>query len=390
MKFFLKLLPLVVLFLTIGCQNNEKKNEVKGSDNPYYLKISLENTAAEYAVLYGFWGDQQIQIDSLSIIDGIIKYDISEKCNMGVYRLVLSDFGFDFIFNNENVEIKVDPNNSLNPIEIISSEENRVFYIFQNEYFEIYKEEDSLKKCTLLNDLKSLYSGNNQSDKYANKIISFIINLDLSCYSIPDITHEEIQSILNQVSLDEELLATPYFVSKVLELLNTFKDRDMSLVEKIYDVLNERVDKESIVNHFITVSFWEVGLQDRNKKLLYPIVNDSTCLEWMDGYSKVFSIGDRVEEDICQQNDSYKKHVIMFNSPICSLSNTELRKFENQFSNGLDINFMIYDVGDLEQSIRLKYNLFVFPTILILDGENNLISRWIGTEDCKRILHDNN
>lgn len=103
-----------------------------------YVKGTLE-PAQDYSwiVLYQLKGAKQLYIKNVTIIDGKFSIDFPENSPKGMYRLMYSQQNgsfVDFIYNNENVELKFNPENPYETAEFITSEENKLFksYLYES------------------------------------------------------------------------------------------------------------------------------------------------------------------------------------------------------------------------------------------------------------------
>ena len=86
-------------------------------------------------------GDNYTVIDSTLSENGKIHFELSSDAHPGVYRLVFGKTGYakvmnqdpqmlDFIFNNENIQLKTDFKNPLQTVQVVHSTENNVYFDF--------------------------------------------------------------------------------------------------------------------------------------------------------------------------------------------------------------------------------------------------------------------
>ena len=115
---FKKLLIVIILFSCAA----QSQNYVKGTLN--------FNENYSWVVLYQLKGAQQLYVKNTTIVNGEFSIDFPENSPAGIYRLLYSqqNNGFvDFMYNNETVELKFDPENTSETIEFITSEENKIY-----------------------------------------------------------------------------------------------------------------------------------------------------------------------------------------------------------------------------------------------------------------------
>ncbi|HSW54317.1 MAG TPA: DUF4369 domain-containing protein, partial [Ignavibacteriaceae bacterium] len=98
---------------------------------PQKINIMVENLHSEKAILYSLSGEIQTFVDSLSIVSkGIFKFNLNQQ-HSGFYRLSFdNNRRIDFIYDNEDIEIETDADNTLAETKIIQSEENKIYYEF--------------------------------------------------------------------------------------------------------------------------------------------------------------------------------------------------------------------------------------------------------------------
>lgn len=380
MKYILKIIPLIVVLVFIySCDTDiPQKNVVK--DN---LKLEFNNFNEPYGLMYGFWGDQQIFIDTLKVVNGTINYPISEKCNKGVYRIIFNQFGFEFIYNYENLHFKIDALNELQPFEIISSVENKRLFAFHEQLTQVLNSNDSIAVCKRLLEIKK--SLNTESTVFADQIIRLnLLDFD-KCVHLNDSVLDESQS---QLTLSEDLLATPYFISTLMKDMSSVDPNNTMEIQNSFNKWMKASDGSQIVQHFITVVFHELAFTKSNQNFLIPITSDSECIFWDTVNYPEFAIGSKVEDDLIKNTAEFnknQKHILVFNSNNCEIPHDVLRTYEKEFSDNKSMKMYLFNLSEVPEHVRYKYNLAVTPTVLALDGGYNLISRWTGLDDCQRI-----
>lgn len=253
-------------------------------ENIFLLTIELKNSqnlSQKYSYLYGFWGDNQILVDSIQIVDSKMEYEISKTCNAGVYRLVFPNKKYlDFIYNNEQISFSFDVNDILKTISIIQSEENKRFYSYINDLETIKStlkiekqkklqvdnsdtieiEKQLQKKFTQL--YVKIYTENLQKISNSNSLVYSIIKsmnlLDydqfMSVHPDSKISKSEFYNDIyfkNYSIEDSRLLATPYLYTIIQNYLIFIKDVD---TEKLSDAFTALfgITKQKDIQVFIT------------------------------------------------------------------------------------------------------------------------------------------
>lgn len=114
-----------------------------------YVKGSLTPTNDySWIVLYQLKGVKKIYISNATITGGEFKIDFPENTAKGMYRLLydVENKGFvDFIYNNEDIELKFDPTFPSETLEFIRSDENKIYNEYLEEYGIIQQKMDSLQ-----------------------------------------------------------------------------------------------------------------------------------------------------------------------------------------------------------------------------------------------------
>ncbi|WP_372793737.1 thioredoxin-like domain-containing protein [Lutibacter sp.] len=131
-----KLLFIIVL---ISC-TVQGQTYVKGTLNP------AQNFS--WVVLYQLKGAKQLYIKNVTIVNGEFSIDLPENTPKGMYRLMYSqqNGGFiDFIYNNENVTLKFNPENPFETVKFISSDENQLYHKYLIEFASKQQQLDSLQ-----------------------------------------------------------------------------------------------------------------------------------------------------------------------------------------------------------------------------------------------------
>lgn len=114
-----------------------------GMAKDYRILLNVENLPeGARPILLRMYNGNMYVVDSTTVTgQGRVRFDVSDSIPAGMLRCVLgmSDytrFGggqpvhIDFIFNNEEVELKLDFKNPVGSVEVIVSKENRIYFEF--------------------------------------------------------------------------------------------------------------------------------------------------------------------------------------------------------------------------------------------------------------------
>ena len=158
----LKNILVVIVLLSFSAQS---QTLVKGTLNP----------PQEYSwiVLYQLKGAKQLYIKNVTITNGEFSIAIPENASKGMYRLMYSqqNDGFvDFIYNKESVELNFNPENPLESVEFLTSEENNIYQKYLLEYNSQQQTLDSLQVSffSLQDEIKKTETTNLYKNEFEN------------------------------------------------------------------------------------------------------------------------------------------------------------------------------------------------------------------------------
>ncbi|WP_299528132.1 thioredoxin-like domain-containing protein [uncultured Lutibacter sp.] len=229
-----------------------------------------------WIVLYQLKGAKQLYVKNVTIKDGEFSIDFPENATKGMYRLMYSqqNGGFvDFIYNNENIEVKFNPESPSDTVEFLTSEENIQYakYLFemanwrqeldghQISFFNIEDENERtelqnkyLNSLKYFKDFQTKFEENTEG-KLANNFIK-----SSKIYYAPSLIKTP-QEYLNSVKKhffdfinfeDEELMNSTFISEKVTDYvfyLNGSEDAEVQIV--LYkNAVNEVLIKMQNVN----------------------------------------------------------------------------------------------------------------------------------------------
>lgn len=273
----MKHLILIITLCFVGVANAQK------------LSFSADNIPDTTIYLARYFGPKLYYADTADVVNGKFSYDGS-KHEAGLYAVIMPDGKyFEFIHDNEEVEMHVkDPKRLIPSTEVKKSENNKVFY----EYIrfmtdnkkkanginkEIAEIEDKKKKDKLKGELKDINAGVKEyqksiADKYPHLFVGVLVKMSMDV-ELPDhprdengaitdsnyVYHYYINHYWDNVNLkDPRIVKTPifhnkldkYFSSKgVLQIPDTICTRAEQLISQTDDVDQSNKVFQYIVHH---------------------------------------------------------------------------------------------------------------------------------------------
>jgi thiol-disulfide isomerase/thioredoxin len=202
----LKKLTIILFFITTIVQS---QHIIKGTMSPVDADVT-------WVALYKIQGSKQNYVQNVIINNGVFEFKIPEETSKGMYRLRYKMDNasiVDFIYNNEDIELKFDPKNSIETLQFLASEENILYEDFltktyalqqqldslQYSYFKLSNSDEGLKSEVLYESALVAYKKNQQEfeTKAANKLALHYIKASQKYYSNALI--ESPQEYLNSV-----------------------------------------------------------------------------------------------------------------------------------------------------------------------------------------------
>lgn len=351
--FYLILIPLVI----ISCGDQTINSEI---DDINYLEVE-SMVELNSAHIFGFLGNQMVELDGLQISKNKLNFPISEYCEDGVYRLEINEVLFDFIYNSENIKIKFDPD-SESPIEFIESIENKRFYEFLGEYVNVKSE----NYCDTLETLKIEYCDTQQyiADRLVNSIISF----DPLCFQ------EGKRGVFSKIKYHSLWYSSPYFSSSIYSLL---AQNQLNTDLKAKELYEELVKGTNDYEYFALRScFWEYGSQSKNIKYIQVLFNtsdafDKDCLV-LDSIPDLISKPEYLKIDGALKRNSG----VLFISKSCN--NKELISIIQKRS--VVDNLVVINTDTVSNNLLLNNYVVGVPTLLVSDDTGKILQRFNGTE----------
>ena len=313
------------------------------------VRIKLENIVPEKAVLYSLEGEKSTFIDSISSANkSDFNFRLTEK-QAGFYRLLFNENKyFDFIYDNEVVELKTDANNILDSLKIIKSESNKIYYEFvklNKEYktktellsliIARYPEKDdyynSTKEKLIGTQEDYLYFVNLTSQANPNSFIARYVRsaqlpvIDIEIPLEDQLTYLKTHALDNVNFYDDGLIYSDAFTNKTIEYLTYYRNPQLPLglleqefMKAIDSVLSKAKVNEIVYKHiteYLLDGFKKFGFDNVINYIVenYVIKDDicldeslSTALERRIEQVRNFKTGNTVP-DIVMQNETGKE-----------------------------------------------------------------------------------
>jgi len=145
----------------------------------HLIKITVNGLTQKETYLANFYGDKNTKIDSvMSDTAGFVEFDIKPGTPSGMYRIIFGKNSFlDFIYNDENVEIKTNINSVYDSLQIIRSVENKEYYAF------LIEGNDYRKKFDLLAPVVNYFP---QKDSFYDTVLNKYISVQKQFLSFID------------------------------------------------------------------------------------------------------------------------------------------------------------------------------------------------------------
>ena len=133
----IKNILVVIALLSFSAQS---QTIIKGTLNP--------PQEFSWIVLYQLQGTKQLYIKNVTITNGEFTIDLPENTTEGMYRLLYSQQNnvfVDFIYNGKSVELSFNPDNPLESVAFLNSEENSTYQNYLMDYSNQQQTLDSLQ-----------------------------------------------------------------------------------------------------------------------------------------------------------------------------------------------------------------------------------------------------
>lgn len=303
-------------------------NNVSGQ---YSAKLNIKGSVAQSVLLLKYYGDKTYIVDSAStgVRESVI-FMMDKDDLPGLYAFVIDQRDeLPFIYNNENIEYSTRTGFINDSLQIIASEENKLYRLF-TEYDDVcrkklellspiidyYPEQDKFYKEAERQfiDVQKKRNGfirdlaKNHADRFASKLIA----MQLSPYIDPAISEWEKLEYMKKeyftgISFtDTSLMRTNAYTDKVISYLGLYSNSNYTQSQlenefiKAVDVILKNVDKNQSVYEFILEyllgGFEKYGFNNvlqhiaenySEKEACEDETNESSLQKRLEGYRKL-------------------------------------------------------------------------------------------------------
>lgn len=221
--------------------------------NEYVIEIIIANQPGNQVILGSVKGDKFTPVDTISVQksgdEKKIRFAFGKNRHSGVYRLVLGQTTYarvmneapqqlDFIFNYENIQLKTDFKAPIDSLEIIHSEENRIWYGFLQKQKELKEKMDLAEK-----EIDYYREKQNENDLQSG--IAFFNGLQIEYEELINASAQEHQEFF--VSEMIKMFRRPFVDGKM-----TQEERRKKWQNEFFSVVN--LSKEKLINSSVLTS----------------------------------------------------------------------------------------------------------------------------------------
>jgi len=249
------------------------------------IEIKITGTSG-IAFLSELSGEKISGVDSVNLNDGVYKFSVVGEHN-GIYRLTFNKNNkslqgkaqtgwIDFIYDNEDVEIKTEANSVLDSIKVIKSESNKIYYEFvklnkdyktkaellqlilarypkADDYYQTTKE----KLLQIQEEYK--YFINVTSQENSNSFIAKYVKsaqlpvVDIEIPTDKQLTYLKSDALDNVNFYDDGLIYSDAFTNKTIEYLTYYRNPQLpiGLLEKEFESAIDTILHKAKVNEIV-------------------------------------------------------------------------------------------------------------------------------------------
>ena len=272
----------------------------------YTIEGSIEPSHNySWVILYKIEKGKQVFVEKATVTNGKFKFDLKDGAFIGIYRAYYKMEGnlyVEFIFNNENLEFKFDPDKPHKTIEFINSDENQIFqnYLKSTEMYQ--KQIDALQidffKTTDVDQVKKIqkeYQGklsklNNIQNEYEKKSEGKLVHnfIKASAKYNANVPYKEPQKFLDEVkfhffdaiNLNNKVLSNATFINDrlldyVFYLTQADNQEARNILQKqaIDDIVTRLGNNLEVLSHFEDSILFNHLQMENNEMTDYVIEN---------------------------------------------------------------------------------------------------------------------
>jgi len=243
----------------------------------YTINVNITNQPENPVLMGWISGDDFHKIDSIKAFNGTIRFEFSPDDHPGVYRLIFGKTGYarvmneepqklDFIFNKENIELRTDFKAPLEALNVVRSEENKLYFdfmqrkreyekallIMEKQLDQLWNRKDTagaIKMADEFNrlqmewDLRVVQTIQQNSETFASKLIAMEREALKDGFLSPDERKETLKKeFFSPLDFNnEELIYSSAYTDKIFDYLLMFNQTDFTRDQRI-DAYENAVD----------------------------------------------------------------------------------------------------------------------------------------------------
>ena len=380
----------------------------------------------KWVILYQLKGVNQNYIANADVVSGKFSFNIPENTPKGMYRLTydIENSGFvDILYNNESVEVEFDPNNQLETLKIIASEENKLYYNYLNEIevmrqkldaiqLSFFRTDDEKQKESLKTDYSSAYElFKNVQTKFETASVGKLANHFIKAnqkYYAPTIINtpqeylnSERQHFFDFINFNDNELRNAVFINqKIIEYVFYLSQSDDAQVQTVLyknaviDVLQKIGENNALaseVSATLMLAFTQIQnvtlvdfmLESIYKKLPKEFIDEALVVE-VESKMKL-SIGKIAPDFSWEQNGKQQKlsdinvsdtYILVFWSTTCSHCLVEVPELYEYTKNNKNIHVIAVSLENDELGFKVYSEKFTkWTNVLGLEKWQNNIAK---------------
>jgi hypothetical protein len=405
----------------------------------YTLDMTIQHFPRKECYLATFYGDKNAIIDTVEAdTNGRIIFKLKPEYHTGMYRVFLEqNLFFDIIYNNENITLSSDYTQLYESLEIIESEENKIYYEFLraandyrlkfdllaplNDYYpraDTFFEDARLKYILIQADIQQFI--NDVIEKHPELWAAKIIRQKRPLYFDPSLDEYERREYAREHYFDNvdfsdiELIRSNVYTTIAINYMSIYSDPNLTQ-DKLEDEFIKAVDKimyQAMDNSFIyefIVEYLVGGFERYHFEKVLDYIAENYTPEQCENEERKSDLQTRLEKyaeftigkkapdfnipdesgqqitlsknDICQSSINEKKMQVLTVS-----LDTVKEEWLTVLKNG---NYPWLNTSELkgwDSQVAIDYNIYATPTMFLLDKNKKIVAKPITFNELKEAL----
>jgi thiol-disulfide isomerase/thioredoxin len=335
--------------------------------NAQKLRFKIAGAKDTTVHLIKYYGEKLFYADTVEMKNGIVEFDGSKQ-KAGIMAVLLPEQKyFEFIYNNEEVQMETNVEDFMKNMKVKKSEENRIFVeyirflgdkkVIANQLVEerkgLKEEDDAYKALTEKIDgiSKDVFAyQKNLMAQNPNKLVSTIVKMSLEI-EIPDAPKNEngkaIDSLFSyhyyrdhyfdNIDLkDDRIVNMPIFNAK----LSTYFGKTMmvqhwdTIIKYGYELVDRLEPKSEVFKYtvtYLTTNFQKSKIMGMDK-IFVMMADKYYCSRNAEGKSPAFWMTDEKLVELCEKIPAQKNTVLGIVPPNISLRDTTDKNWKDFYS----------------------------------------------------------